>query len=213
MAVVPVGARLLQLEPVLEGFARADAVEAQARHAIHVRRQQDAVPMDGGHVAQAVADAHGDRVAFAPAQRGRRQTVVDGDRGPAAAGDVDRHRTDAEGERGAGHLRGAAAARRRAGGSGQARQSQAERGAAAGQSGDELAASGTERAQASRGGLIVFHANASCRSGRTVARAAGAVRRVMEPARRCASGLRHQAARMGGRCRCERRAEAWAVAR
>ena len=213
VAVVPVGTRLLQLEAVLEGFARSDAVEAQARHAIHVRRQQDAVPMDGGHVAQAVADAHGDRIAFAPAQGGRGQTVVDGDCGPAAAGDVDRHRADAQGERGAGHLCGATAARRRAGGCGQARQPQAERGAAAGQSGDELAAGGTERAQASRGGFIVFHSNASCRSGRTVARAASAVRRVMEPVRRCAPGLRHQAARMGGRCRCERRTEAWAAGR
>ena len=45
--------------------------------------------MDGGHVAQTIADAHGDRIAFAPAQGGRGQAVVDGDRRARAASEVD----------------------------------------------------------------------------------------------------------------------------
>ena len=45
MAVVPVGAGLAHLELVVVMLARVDAVEADAGHAIHVGRQQDAVPM------------------------------------------------------------------------------------------------------------------------------------------------------------------------
>ena len=48
MAVIPVRTRLAQVETVAIGFARADAVETHARHAVHVRRQQDAVPVDRG---------------------------------------------------------------------------------------------------------------------------------------------------------------------
>ncbi len=89
MAVVPVGAGLLESEPVLVGLARGDAVEAQAGHAVHVGRQQDAVPVDRGGVAlQGVGHAHVDGVAFAPAQDRCGQAAVDGDRRARAAGEV-----------------------------------------------------------------------------------------------------------------------------
>ena len=46
VAVVPVGAALPHAEAIRVGLARVDAVEAQAGHAVHVGRQQDAVPVD-----------------------------------------------------------------------------------------------------------------------------------------------------------------------
>ena len=70
--VVPVGAGLVHLEAVGERGARRDAVERQPRHAVHVRRQDEAVPVDRGALAQAVSDADGDRVALAHAQQRRR---------------------------------------------------------------------------------------------------------------------------------------------
>ena len=96
VAVVPVGAGLVELETVQPGFTAADAVEAHARHAIHVGRQQDAMPMDGRGVAEqgarrkGVVDAQRHGVAFAPTQNRRRQGTVDGDGGTAFAGEVDR---------------------------------------------------------------------------------------------------------------------------
>src|SRR3546814_6822630 len=51
MAVIPVGAALAHVEAVVVRLAAADAVETDARHAVHVRRQQDAVPVDRGVVA------------------------------------------------------------------------------------------------------------------------------------------------------------------
>src|SRR3546814_8290402 len=41
MAVIPVGAALAHVEAVVVRLAAADAVETDARHAVHVRRQQD----------------------------------------------------------------------------------------------------------------------------------------------------------------------------
>ncbi len=54
MAVIPVGAALFDVEPVLVHAVRRDAGEAEARHAIHVGGQQDAVPVDRGVLRQAV---------------------------------------------------------------------------------------------------------------------------------------------------------------
>ncbi|MNS77525.1 hypothetical protein D3C72_1111070 [compost metagenome] len=89
MAVIPVGAGLLEIEMVVVGLAGADAVEAQAGHAIHVGRQQDAVPVDRSRVlAERVAHEQVHGLAFAPAQDRCRQRAVDGDRRAGAAGEV-----------------------------------------------------------------------------------------------------------------------------
>ena len=108
MRVVPVGAGLAHLEGVQPAFARADAVEAQPRHAVHVGRQQDAVPVQRGVLAQTVAHAQAHRVAFAPAQHRRGQRTVDGLRPGVAAGEVHRPAPDLQREIGAaqfGHVR------------------------------------------------------------------------------------------------------------
>ena len=79
MAVVPVGARLPDLEAVGEGRAGLDAGEAHHRHAVHVVGQQDAVPMDRGVLVQPVGDVDGDIFALLPAQRRSRDLAVDGE--------------------------------------------------------------------------------------------------------------------------------------
>ena len=56
MAVVPVRAGLPDLETVGESRARLDAGEAHHRHAVHILRQQDAVPVDRGVLVEAVDD-------------------------------------------------------------------------------------------------------------------------------------------------------------
>ena len=97
MAVVPVTARLPQCEAVQPRLARGDAVEAHPGHAVHVGRQQDAVPVDRGRrVGQLVAHPQGHGVAFAPAQDRCRQAAVDGDGWARPTGDV--HRTGTDGQ-------------------------------------------------------------------------------------------------------------------
>ena len=108
MAVVPVRARLADVKTVVIGLAAVDAVEAQAGHAVHVRGQQDAVPVDRGLVPvdrpgrQVVRDPQVDRRAFAPAQDRCRERAVDDDRRPDGAGEVDWHFADGQVEAGAG---------------------------------------------------------------------------------------------------------------
>src|SRR3546814_6092413 len=84
VAVVPVGTALPHLEPVMPRLAKADTIETQARHAIHVGRQQDAVPVDRGVPTvnragrQGIGDVQIDGIALAPAQGRRRHGAVDG---------------------------------------------------------------------------------------------------------------------------------------
>ena len=97
MAVVPVGAVLPELEAVVVGLARGDAVKAQPRHAVHVGRQQQAVPVDRADViAQRVVHVQVDGLALAPAQDRRRQRLVHGDRGACLAGEVHRQLADVQ---------------------------------------------------------------------------------------------------------------------
>src|SRR5215831_2642554 len=56
MAVIPVGAALMDGKAVNEGFARRDAREAEARHAVHGSGRPYAVPVDRARLAQAVGD-------------------------------------------------------------------------------------------------------------------------------------------------------------
>ncbi len=54
VAVIPERPRLLDRELVDEGLARLDAGETDARHAIHLEREQKAVPVDRGVLIQGV---------------------------------------------------------------------------------------------------------------------------------------------------------------
>jgi len=96
VAVVPVGAALANIELVQVALAAADAIEAETGHTIHVRRQQDAVPVDRRGVTvdrawgQVVADPQLHPRAFAPAQDRCGHRTVDGDGGPRLARVVDR---------------------------------------------------------------------------------------------------------------------------
>ena len=94
VTVIPVGTVLVDLELVLIHAVRGDAMEAQARNTIHVRRQDDAVPMDGGVLLEAVAHAQCDGIAFAPTKNRPRERAVDGHGRARCAGDVHRGFTD-----------------------------------------------------------------------------------------------------------------------
>ena len=76
--VVPVGAALLNLEAVREGLAGSDAIEADARYAIHLIRQDDPVPVDGCGFTQLVGHTDCDGVTLTPTQCRCRQRAVDG---------------------------------------------------------------------------------------------------------------------------------------
>ena len=92
----------MQGEPIVVGLTTSDAVKAQARHAVHVGRQNDAVPMDGsirameGVGRQCIGDTQVDRGAFPPAQQRRRNGSVDRDRGAGLAGEVHRRLADGQ---------------------------------------------------------------------------------------------------------------------
>ncbi|MNH08677.1 hypothetical protein D3C79_681010 [compost metagenome] len=94
MAVVPVGAALRQGKPVEVLATGFDAGKAQARHPVHVGREDDPVPVQRGRLAQAVAHAQCHGVAFTPAQGRAGQAVVDGQGRARAASDVHRRLTD-----------------------------------------------------------------------------------------------------------------------
>ncbi|MNJ56633.1 hypothetical protein D3C77_521920 [compost metagenome] len=139
MAVVPVGAALLQGELVEVVATGLDAGKAQARHAVHVGRQDDAVPMQRGRLVQAIAHAQGHCVAFAPSQHRAWQAVVDGQCSARSAGDVDRRLANEQVEVAAGEF----IAQRGAGGKGgQAPEAKAGQGAGGGEAFDEGTAGG-----------------------------------------------------------------------
>ena len=46
MAVIPIGARLPHWKLVYERFMRLDAWKADARHTIHLERQEQTMPVD-----------------------------------------------------------------------------------------------------------------------------------------------------------------------
>ena len=105
VAVVPVGARLPDAEPVGVGFAGENAVETEPGDPVLVSGQQDAVPMDRGDLVQGVLHPEGHRVAFAPAERRRRERPVDGDGPAGSAGQVHRRLADGQVELGPAQLR------------------------------------------------------------------------------------------------------------
>ena len=96
MAVIPVGARLLDGELVGEGLARRDAVEADGRHAVHIERQDQAVPVDGRGFLQVIGDVDGDLFAFLEAKLWPRQCAVITDAVFLEAAGIDGHTVDAD---------------------------------------------------------------------------------------------------------------------
>ena len=87
--VVPVGAVLAHAEAVGEGLPRRDAGKAHPGNAVHLVGELDAVPVDGGGLAQAVGDADRHGVALAPAQHGAGKRAVDDSGHARSAGEVD----------------------------------------------------------------------------------------------------------------------------
>ena len=101
VAVIPVGAALAHVETVGVGLAGIDARKAQARHAVHVGGQQDAVPVDGALLVQPVGDVQRDRVALAPAQQRRGNLAVHRGADAGRAREIDRRFADFQMEFGA----------------------------------------------------------------------------------------------------------------
>src|SRR5260370_807246 len=76
VAVVPVGAALLDRDGVSKRLAGRDPWKTETGNAVHIGRRSDAVPMNRGRHLQAIGDRYRYRVAFAPSeQRPRNRTV------------------------------------------------------------------------------------------------------------------------------------------
>ena len=102
VAVVPVGARLSHAKAVREGLTGVNAVKAQSRHTVHVRREEDAVPVNRRLLAQRIGDAEGDGVAFLPTERRRRQRAIDCHSEARCPSEVHRRFADGQLEAGSG---------------------------------------------------------------------------------------------------------------
>src|SRR3546814_830160 len=96
MSMVPEGAALLHDKAVGKGFARRYSAKADPWHAIHVRRQDQAMPMDAGHFIQTVLDPDRYSVAFAQPDQRARHAPVDGRGDARFSGIVDRDPADVE---------------------------------------------------------------------------------------------------------------------
>jgi len=79
MAVIPVGARLADRKFIMEGFARRDAGEADARHAVHLKGDDQAMPMDRRIFLQLIGDGQADTLSFAQADQRRGDSTVNRD--------------------------------------------------------------------------------------------------------------------------------------
>ncbi len=102
MAVIPIRAVLPDLEAIDIHAVGRNAIKAQPRHAVHVGRQDDAVPVNGRGFVETVFYPQGDGVALAPAQQWAWNAAVDGHRGSGIAGDIDLGFADGQVELGAG---------------------------------------------------------------------------------------------------------------
>jgi len=67
MAVIPIGARVLEPKLLGEACASINSREAQSRHAVHICRQDQAVPMDRCRHRQAIGNPQRDDIAFSKA--------------------------------------------------------------------------------------------------------------------------------------------------
>ena len=89
MAVIPVGARLPDREIDFEALARGDPRKSHAGNAVHLKRQQQAVPVHRGRFIEMVVYPQAGITAFPEFQDRAGRTVVDGERRSPAAGDID----------------------------------------------------------------------------------------------------------------------------
>ena len=80
----------MQFEAVDEGLARCYAPEADAGHAVHLKGQDDPVPVDGGRNLEPVGYPDGDLISLTQPQCRGRNGAVDGGRHTDHAGKVDR---------------------------------------------------------------------------------------------------------------------------
>ena len=94
MGMVPIGAVLRHGIFVGEGLARLDARKGDARHAVHLERYQQAMPVDGGVGVQPIGDLQRHFLAFAEAQQRCRRRTIDANRFGRAAIDTHRKRAD-----------------------------------------------------------------------------------------------------------------------
>src|SRR3546814_5645614 len=96
MAVIPVGAVLDDWELVGEGGPWLDAREADAGHAVHVERQDEAVPVDGRVLIERVLDVDAGILPFTQTDEWGRENAVHRDRMAGAAADRERAVRDLE---------------------------------------------------------------------------------------------------------------------
>ena len=94
MTVVPVRAGLPHFEAIHVGLTWANAVEAETRDSVHVRGQENAVPMNGRVLVERVRHTQRDRVALFPAKKWRGNGAVHRDCDPGVAGEVHRRFAD-----------------------------------------------------------------------------------------------------------------------
>ena len=77
MTVIPIRAALLDGKLGSESLPRCNSRIANTRDAIHLIRQQNAVPMNRAHRSEAVVNPQSDRRAFAPPQSRRGHRAID----------------------------------------------------------------------------------------------------------------------------------------
>jgi hypothetical protein len=94
--VVPIGPVLIDLEAIRVCTTRWDAFEAETGHAVHVRRNDHAVPMDRRALAQRIADMQRNRIPLSPSQQGRGQLPVHDCRDTRSTGKVRRRDANAK---------------------------------------------------------------------------------------------------------------------
>jgi len=94
MAVVPVGAGLAHRKIDFEGLAGIDAGKGDAGHAVHLERQQNAVPVDRGRLVEMVVHPQVGVLSFPEFDDRAGRGVIERDSGCPAAGDIDRLAAD-----------------------------------------------------------------------------------------------------------------------
>ena len=67
MAVIPEGAALIYLKLIMIGIARLYPIEAEPGNPIHIRGQDNAMPVDGTVMGKVVLDSQRNCFAFLPA--------------------------------------------------------------------------------------------------------------------------------------------------
>src|SRR5690606_39502284 len=85
--VVPIGAVLLEREAVLEGGVGEDAGKTQARHAVHLGRHEETVPVDGGVFPELISHTNDRLLTLAEPKERTGYGTVDGDGIRAPPGD------------------------------------------------------------------------------------------------------------------------------